>query len=101
MRPHVLLNFRICIPLFPVYFVAADVKKLIGEELSHLFDELVKKLVRALAGRIHGRIEDSPLAFDGIWSRPTREIGIPHKPRGAVAWHIKFRYNTNAAITGV
>src|SRR5215470_12959068 len=101
MRAHELLNFWICIPFFPVYLVAADVKKLVGEELRHLADEFVKELVGALARGIHCGVEYAPLALDRIRSRPACEIGISYEPCRAVAGHIEFRDNPNATITGI
>src|SRR5205823_10430443 len=63
---HELLDFWIRVPLLAVYFVSANVKKLIGKQLRHFSDKSVEKFVSALAGGIHRRIEDAPLALDGV-----------------------------------
>src|SRR4029077_8028321 len=55
-----LLNFGIGVPLLAVYFVTADVKEMIGEELGQFGDELVEKFVGLVVGGIHGGIEDTP-----------------------------------------
>src|SRR5712672_3949459 len=61
-----LLDFCAGVPLLAVYFVAADVKIMVGEELGHFGDELVEKLVGFLVGGVHGGIENAPLALDFV-----------------------------------
>ena len=80
MRMHELLNSRIRIPLLAIYFVAANVKELVGKQLRHLSDELVEKFISAFASRIHRGIENTPFAFDGIRPRTTRQVWISNKP---------------------
>src|ERR1700746_210516 len=98
---HELLNFRIRVPLFAIYLIAADVKELVGKKLCHLSDKDIEKLVGALACWIHGRIEDSPLAFNGIRTRGAGEFGIADEPSGAVTGHIEFRNYANATVQRV
>jgi len=43
MRVHEFLNFRIRVPLLSIHFIAADMEKLIGEELGHLADKFIEK----------------------------------------------------------
>src|SRR6266403_1905239 len=61
-----LLDFCAGVPLFAVHFVAADMKIMVGEELGHFGDEVVKELVGFLVGGVHGGIENAPLALDFV-----------------------------------
>src|SRR5438270_8079346 len=61
MRMHEGLNFRIARPLLAVHLVAADMKILVGKEPRHLADKLIKKFVRVLARRVHGRVMNSEM----------------------------------------
>ena len=98
---HEILNLWIGVPLLAVYLVASDVKELVREESGHFTNKCVEKLVGFLAGRIHGGIEDAPLAFDFIRSRPAGQLGIADEPGRAVARHIEFRNHADAALTSV
>src|SRR6185312_14652284 len=55
---HEFLNTRTVLPLHAVVLVSADVHVGIGEDGGHFSDELVEKLVGALARGIHHWIED-------------------------------------------
>src|SRR5579864_570439 len=98
MRVHELLNLRIGVPLFAIHLVAADVEELVGEKFGHLADKNIEKLVGTLASGIHGRIKNSPLAFDRIGPWGAGEVGIADKPGCAVTGHIKLRDHANAAV---
>src|ERR1051326_3373682 len=98
MRAHELLDLRVCIPLLAIYLISADMEKLVGEELRHLADKFIQKLVRAFAGGIHCGIEHSPLALDGVRARAAGQFRITDEPGSAVAWHVEFGYDADAAI---
>src|SRR2546421_5942511 len=101
MRPHILLNFRICIPLLAIYLVAPNMKKLVGEKLGHFTDELVQEFVSALTRWVHCGIENTPLPLDRIRPGTAGQIRISHEPGSAVPRHIEFGHNANAAIASV
>src|SRR5207249_11924523 len=42
---HEFLDFLVGVPLLAVHFIAADVKKLVGEKFAHLFDESIEEFV--------------------------------------------------------
>ena len=66
MSMHELLDLGIRIPLFAIYFIAADMKEPVGKQRGHFSNEFFQKFVSALARRIHRGIEHSPLALDRI-----------------------------------
>src|ERR1700730_5947630 len=92
------LDFRIRIPLLAVYFVAANVEELVGEETGHLADEFIEKPVSLFPGRVHGGIEDSPLALNFVRSGPAGQFGIPGEPRRTVAWHVELRHHADTTL---
>src|SRR6202021_562921 len=98
---HEFLDFRVRVPLFSVYLVAAYVKVMVRKKLTHFTDKFVEKLVRLLPRRVHYGIENSPPALNLVRPRSTRKFGIPDKPGSAVSWHIKFGYNSHTAIARV
>src|ERR1700722_5527414 len=101
MRAHELLNFWIGVPLFAVDFVAADVKKLVGEKLRHLFNESIEKLICTLPRRIHRRIEHTPLALNRVRPRRTGEVRISNEPCSTVSRYIEFRNHSNSSVMRV
>src|SRR5580704_3612979 len=101
MRFHERLNFWIGVPLLAIHFIAADVKKLIGEEFGHLSKKFVQEFVGFFAGGIHGWIEDSPLPLDLISSGACGNFRVTYEPGSAMAGHVKFGHNADAAIPRV
>ena len=101
MCTHELLYPRVGVPLLAIAFVAADVEISIGKERCHFADKKIQELIRALARRVHRRIENSPLASNLIWPLPTCQIRITNEPSGCVGRHIKLRHDTDAAVTGI
>src|SRR5882762_10338988 len=101
MSMHELLNFLVRVPLFAINFVSANMEVLVRKERGHLSDELVEKLVGALASRVHCWIEYAPFALDGIRSRRAGQIGITYEPRCTMPRHIEFRYDANTTIAGI
>src|ERR1700746_55841 len=101
VNAHKFPDFRVCVPLFSIYLVAADVKVMVWKKAAHFTDKLVEKLVRLLPRRVHCGIENSPPALNLVWAWRTRKVGIPDKPGSAVSRHIKFGNNSNAAISCV
>ena len=87
--------------MLSVYFVAADVEVLVGKQPRHLADEIIQKLISAFLRRIHCRIENSPFAFDLIWTRRTSQFRITHEPGSAVPRHIELWHDANAAFSRV
>src|SRR5260370_34990099 len=73
----------------------------VREELGHLRDEFIEKFVGFFAGGIHRGIENSPFALDRVWARATGEFGIADEPRSAMAGHIKFGNDPDAAVARV
>ena len=98
MRANEFLNLRIGVPLFPIHFIAAHMKKMIGEKFADLPDELIKKFVNLLVGRIHRRVENAPLALNRKRPRRAGQLRITHKPRRAVPRKIKFRHYLNPPL---
>ena len=98
---HEFLDLWVGVPLLAVYFVASDVKELVGKEPGHLANKFVEKLVSLLASRIHGGIEHAPLALDFIRPRPAGQFGIADEPGSTVAGHIEFRNHADAALMRV
>ena len=98
---HEFLNFGIGVPLFAVHFVAADVEEVVGENFGHFADELIEKFVGLVVrGSIAG-IQDAPLAFDFVRAGAAGEFGVADEPGGAVAGHVEFGNDADAALVGV
>ena len=95
------LDFRIGIPLFSVHFIAADMKIVVGKKFGQLADQFVEKFVSFFVGGIHCGIKYAPLAFNRVRTRAAGEFGIADEPGSAVAGHIEFGNDANAAITRV
>src|SRR5579871_4542156 len=94
---NVFLNLRIRVPLLAVDLVAADVEIGIGKQLGHFGDEFVEELVGLFAGWIEDRI--ALFERKGAWA--ACEFGISDDPRAAVARHIKFWNDPNAALVRI
>src|SRR5580692_6900171 len=101
MGTHERLNRWICVPLFSVDLIAANVKVLVRKKFRHLADEGVEKFVGPLLSRIHGWVEDAPLAFNLIRARAAGQLWITNKPCRAVSGHIELGHHANATIVGV
>ncbi len=95
------LDFWVGVPLLSIHFVAANVKKMIGEELRHFAEELVEKLVGFFTSGIESRIEDAPFPFDFVGARAAGKFRIADKPGRAVAGHVEFGNHADAAVAGI
>ena len=98
---HKMLDARVGVPLNAVVLVASNMQEVVREDCRHLADESVEKLVGALAGGVHDRIENAELAFDMEWTGAASEIGIPYKPGTAVTRHVEFGNYADAAVMRV
>ena len=101
MRAHEIFDFRIRVPLFSVYLIASDMKKLIGEKLGHFADKFIEKMVSMLFCWIHRWIKHAPFALDLIWPRRAGQVGIADKPGSAVSGHVELWDHADAALTRV
>src|SRR5215813_15042932 len=86
-----LMDGGIPVPLLAINFVSAGMKVLVGKQFGHFLNEVVKKMVSVVACRIHGGIEDAPLAFDLIRAGATGQFRISNKPARTVSGHVEFR----------
>src|SRR5690242_21534297 len=100
MRLFERLNLGIGIPVLWIHLVAADMEKLIGEQLSHLFDELIHELVGLFASGIGDRLIPV-FILHREWSRIAGQFGIAHEPGAAVAGSIELRLDTDTAIVSI
>ena len=100
MRLFERLNLGIGIPVLCIHLVAADMEKLIGEQLCHLFDEFVHELVSLFAGRIGDGLVPV-FVLDRERARIAGQFGIAHEPGAAVAGRIEFGNDADAAIVRV
>ena len=80
MCTHIGLDPRVCIPLFSVAFIAADMEVGIREQPRHFAQKLVEKLICFWPGRIHCAIEYAPLLYDLIGACCASKFGIANQP---------------------
>src|SRR4029077_6891793 len=93
-----MLDARVGVPLNAVVLVASNMQEGVREDCRHLADESVEKLVGALAGGIHDRIENAELALDMEWTGAASEIGTHHKPGAVLTRHGEFGTHANATV---
>src|SRR3954453_15516187 len=91
------LDLGIGVPILPIHLVAADMEKLVGEELPHLLDELVDELVDLFPRGIGHRLIPV-FVFDDKRARIAGQFGITYEPRTAVAGSIKLRNDADTPI---
>src|SRR5271169_4705391 len=101
MLAHVLLDSRVCVPLFAVALVATDMEVGVGKQGRHFAYEAIEKLVGAFTRGVHGRVEDAPVPLDEIRAFATGEVRVADEPGGRVARHVKLRNYADAAVAGV
>src|SRR5277367_5361124 len=101
MLAHVLLDSRVCVPLFAVALVAADMEVGVGKQGGHFAYEAIEKLVGAFTRGVHSGVEDAPVPLDEIRPFATGEVGVADEPGGSVAWHVELRNYADTAVAGV
>src|ERR1035437_10920759 len=93
MRPHVLLNARVRLPLLHIAFISSGVQGRIRKESTHLPNKSGEKFIRTFACRIDCR------TVRGISS--ARQVRVAEKPRCCMAGHIKLWAYSDTAVASV
>ena len=74
---------------------------MVGKNFGHFADEIVEEFVGFFVRGIHRWIHHAPLAFDLVGAGAAGEFGIADEPGCAVAGHVEFGDDADAALARV